>query len=95
MLDITTGVLQGLIFCPLLFKIYVNDSKLFYSIIYADDTKLTGVLSSFKINSSADGNMNNELDKISLRLKCRYMLISYHSMYGHRIMVLKMVYEIY
>ncbi len=51
-----------------------NVSKIFYSIIYADNTTITSVLSAFKTNSSADGNINNELDKISKWLK----LTSYH-----------------
>ncbi len=36
-----------------------NVSKIFYSIIYANDTTLTSVLSAFKTNSSADGNISN------------------------------------
>ncbi len=46
-----------------------NVSKIFYSIIYANDTTLTSVLSAFKTNSSADGKINNELDKIREWLK--------------------------
>ena len=48
MYNISTGVLQGYIFGPLLFIIYINNlciaSKLFKMIIYADDTTLNSTL---------------------------------------------------
>ncbi len=44
-----------------------NVSKLFNFIIYADDTTLSSILSSFK--SSSTNNINGELDKISELLK--------------------------
>ncbi len=48
----------------------------FYSIIYADDTTLNSILSSFKTNSFADGKINNELDKISEWLKVNKLSIN-------------------
>ncbi len=41
MLDLTTGVQQGPILGPLLFIIQMKASKLFYFIIYTDDTTLS------------------------------------------------------
>ena len=65
--NIKTGVPQGSILGSLLFVIYVNDislaSKIFTTIIYADDTSLSSTLNTFRCTTNV--NINNELSKIS------------------------------
>ena len=70
-LDITTGVPQGSILGILLFIIFndlPNASKIFHSIMYADDTNLSASLQSIKStnpNETVDTLINKELSKIS------------------------------
>ena len=64
--NIKTGIPQGSIFNPLLSVIYVKyislTSQMFTAIIYADDTTLPCTL-------NTNGNINNELAKVSVWLK--------------------------
>ena len=78
MYRISTGVPQGSILGPLPFIIYINDlcnaSKLFKTIIYADDTTLYSTLDVF--GNYISKNLNLELTKVADWLKLNKLSIN-------------------
>jgi len=85
LLNVRKGVPQGSILGPLFFIIFVNDlpkaSKIFHSIMYADDTTLLATIEDFdysKNNNITEINRNicSELDKVSDWLKCNKLILN-------------------
>ena len=83
MLNISTGVPQGSILGPLLFKIYLNDftqsNPKFNFIMYADDTTLSSTIDSFaqyNTNESVEFLINAKLKKNNELLKLNQLSLN-------------------